>query len=203
MPKKVDPALRDRAVRLVCVSTGPSTPRRRRPRWCRLQPVLWPRLISRGRHPGRLSTSVDEGLLQAARRVRSGNTDAAMIDEALRAMVARHRLAEVESSYTAYDKHPLDEPAEWGDLASFREAAARCPRSEVWWCETAEIGRRPVVVLSRDADSPARVRTRRTVHHLDPRPRQRSRARARRGHGPPPLRGQYGLGREHLSRGPR
>lgn len=27
-------------------------------------------------------------------------------------------------------------------------------RSEVWWCETAEIGRRPVVVLSRDAAIP-------------------------------------------------
>jgi hypothetical protein len=30
-----------------------------------------------------------------------------------------------EAAYTAYDKHPLDEPDEWGDLASFREAAAR------------------------------------------------------------------------------
>jgi hypothetical protein len=48
-----------------------------------------------------------------------------MIDEALRALVARHRSAEVESSYAAYDEHPLDEPDEWGDLASFREAAAR------------------------------------------------------------------------------
>ena len=30
-------------------------------------------------------------------------------------------------------------------------------RGEVWWCELAEIGRRPVVVLSRDAAIP-RVR---------------------------------------------
>src|SRR3954465_7705996 len=73
----------------------------------------------------RLSTTVDEDLLQAARRVRSGDTDAAMIDEALRALVARHRSAEVEASYIAYDEHPLDEPDEWGDLASFREAAGR------------------------------------------------------------------------------
>ena len=73
----------------------------------------------------RLSTTVDEDLLQAARRVRSGDTDAAMIDEALRALVARHRSAEVDASYTAYDEHPLDEPDEWGDLASFREAAGR------------------------------------------------------------------------------
>lgn len=27
-------------------------------------------------------------------------------------------------------------------------------RGEVWWCETADIGRRPVVVLSRDAVIP-------------------------------------------------
>ena len=27
-------------------------------------------------------------------------------------------------------------------------------RGEVWWCETAEVGRRPVVVLSRDAAIP-------------------------------------------------
>lgn len=27
-------------------------------------------------------------------------------------------------------------------------------RGEVWWCETAEIGRRPVVVLSRDVAIP-------------------------------------------------
>jgi hypothetical protein len=48
-----------------------------------------------------------------------------MIDEALRALVARHRSAEVEASYIAYDEHPLDEPDVWGDLASFREAAAQ------------------------------------------------------------------------------
>ncbi len=73
----------------------------------------------------RLSTTVDDDLLQAARRVRAGVTDAAMIDEALRALLARHRSAEVESSYSAYDEHPLDEPDEWGDLASFREASGR------------------------------------------------------------------------------
>jgi hypothetical protein len=26
--------------------------------------------------------------------------------------------------YPAYDEHPLDEPDDWGDLSSFREAAA-------------------------------------------------------------------------------
>lgn len=30
-----------------------------------------------------------------------------------------------DASYAAYDGHPLTEPDEWGDLASFREAVAR------------------------------------------------------------------------------
>lgn len=72
----------------------------------------------------RLSTTVDSELLQDARRLRSGATDAVLIDEALRALLARHRAAEVDASYAAYDEHPLDEPDEWGDLASFRRAAA-------------------------------------------------------------------------------
>jgi len=72
----------------------------------------------------RLSTTVDAALLEDARRVRSGVTDAALIDAALEALLARHRAAEVDASYAAYDMHPLDEPDEWGDLASFRQAAA-------------------------------------------------------------------------------
>jgi len=72
----------------------------------------------------RLSTTVDAALLDGARRIRSGVTDAALIDEALRALLVRHRAAEVDASYAAYDKHPLDEPDDWGDLASFRQAAA-------------------------------------------------------------------------------
>ena len=72
----------------------------------------------------RLSTTVDSGLLEDARRVRSGLRDAALVDEALEALIARHRAAEVDASYAAYDQHPLDEPDEWGDLASFRRAAA-------------------------------------------------------------------------------
>jgi hypothetical protein len=72
----------------------------------------------------RLSTTVDSGLLESARRLRSDVTDAALVDEALAALLARHRAAEIDASYTAYDEHPLDEPDEWGDLASFRRAAA-------------------------------------------------------------------------------
>ena len=72
----------------------------------------------------RVSTTVDGELLAEARGMRTGRTDAALLDEALRALLARHRAGEVDSSYAAYGEHPLDEPDEWGDLASFREAAA-------------------------------------------------------------------------------
>ncbi|WP_026534022.1 hypothetical protein [Arthrobacter sp. H14] len=72
----------------------------------------------------RLSTTVDTELLEGARRISSGITDAALIDAALEALLVRHRAAEVDASYAAYDEHPLGEPDEWGDLASFRQAAA-------------------------------------------------------------------------------
>jgi antitoxin MazE5 len=66
---------------------------------------------------------VDADLLDRARKA-SGKADSALIDEALAAWVARHRAAEVDASYASYDVHPLDEPDEWGDLASFRRAVA-------------------------------------------------------------------------------
>jgi hypothetical protein len=71
----------------------------------------------------RLSTTVDAALLDGARQLRSGSTDAALVDEALAALLARHRAGEIDVSYAAYDRHPLDEPDAWGDLASFRRAA--------------------------------------------------------------------------------
>ncbi|MDX6297357.1 MAG: hypothetical protein QOI51_1214 [Nocardioidaceae bacterium] len=71
----------------------------------------------------RLSTTVDESLLARARRLRAGVSDAVLLDEALNALVARNRAAEIDAAYDAYDQHPLDEPDEWGDLASFRRAA--------------------------------------------------------------------------------
>lgn len=71
----------------------------------------------------RISTTVDAELLEGARRV-SGKPDSALVDEALAALLARHRAAEVDASYAAYDAHPIDEPDAWGDLASFRRAAA-------------------------------------------------------------------------------
>ena len=71
----------------------------------------------------RVSTTVDAGLLEDARRVRSELNDAALLDEALAALLARHRGRAIDAAYVAYDEHPLEEPDEWGDVASFREAA--------------------------------------------------------------------------------
>jgi hypothetical protein len=72
----------------------------------------------------RLSTTVDANLLDVARSLRTGITDASLIDEALAALLSLHRAAELDASYAAYDAHPLSEPDAWGDLASFRRAAA-------------------------------------------------------------------------------
>jgi hypothetical protein len=72
----------------------------------------------------RVSTTVDEDLLTEARKVAAAASDAALLDQALHALLAQHRRAEVDQAYLAYDEHPLDEPDEWGDLASFRAAAS-------------------------------------------------------------------------------
>lgn len=50
--------------------------------------------------------------------------DATLFDAALTALVRSSRAAEVDAAYNAYDDHPIDEPDDWGDLASFRDAAA-------------------------------------------------------------------------------
>ena len=69
----------------------------------------------------RVSTTVDQELLTKARQLRADSTDAALIDEALAALLASHRAAEIDAAYAAYDAHPIDEPDEWGDLASFHD----------------------------------------------------------------------------------
>jgi len=72
----------------------------------------------------RISTTVDERLLAEAREARSGVSDAALMDEALAALLSRQRSAEIDAAYAAaYSEHPLDEADAWGDLASFRTAA--------------------------------------------------------------------------------
>lgn len=72
----------------------------------------------------RISTTVDDDLLTRARHVTGARSDASLIDAALGALLDRHRRAEIDGAYSAYDEHPADEADEWGDLASFRSAAA-------------------------------------------------------------------------------
>jgi hypothetical protein len=72
----------------------------------------------------RVSTTVDDALLSEARSLNIAVSDAGLLDQALAALLARHRSAQADRSYAAYDEHPIDEPDEWGDLASFRAAAA-------------------------------------------------------------------------------
>ena len=79
---------------------------------------------SYGMPRARISTTVDEELLKSVRRLRAGVPDSVLIEEALAALVALHRRAEIDAAYAAYDKVPLETNDEWGDLASFRGAAA-------------------------------------------------------------------------------
>jgi len=74
----------------------------------------------------RPSTTVDHELLDRARKTLIGASDAELIDEALTALLAKHCAAEIDAGYAvAYTAHPIDEPDGWGDLDSFRRAAAR------------------------------------------------------------------------------
>ena len=72
----------------------------------------------------RVSTTVDQALLSEARSANPQHNDAALFDAALAALLARSRAAAIDDAYRAYDEHPLDEPDDWGDLASFRIAAS-------------------------------------------------------------------------------
>jgi hypothetical protein len=56
----------------------------------------------------RVSTTVDQTLRANARRLRSELNDAALLDEALAALVGQHRAAEIDAGYAVYDEHPLD-----------------------------------------------------------------------------------------------
>ena len=83
-------------------------------------PQLW---YKYGMARVRISTTVDEALLSAARKTHAGVNDSALVEEALTALLARNRAAEIDSAYAAYDRLPLDAEDEWGDLASFRVVA--------------------------------------------------------------------------------
>ncbi|MFK5584148.1 antitoxin MazE5 [Serinicoccus sp. LYQ131] len=73
-----------------------------------------------------MSTTVDAELLARAREIRSGGTDASLVEEALQALLRNHRDAELDEAYArAYSETPVEAPDEWGDLTTFLDAATR------------------------------------------------------------------------------
>lgn len=68
----------------------------------------------------RVSTTVDGELLETARQYMQGAKDAELLDEALRLLVAREHRSEIDRQIRdGYDRHPIDEPDEWGSLADW------------------------------------------------------------------------------------
>ena len=72
----------------------------------------------------RVSTTVDKDLLDEARQALAPSTDSSVMEAALKALLEQHRAAQIDAAYAAYDRQPIDQPDEWGDLASFSAAAA-------------------------------------------------------------------------------
>ncbi|MEW1981913.1 antitoxin MazE5 [Citricoccus sp. NPDC079358] len=74
----------------------------------------------------RISTTVDEALLERARRFHGQGTDASLLEAALTSLLREHRSAEVDQAYqSAYRESPADLVDEWGSLSDFLNAAAR------------------------------------------------------------------------------
>ncbi len=70
----------------------------------------------------RISTTVDDSLMARARSLEAWPSVARMVDAALEALVHRYRQTEIDASYEAYDRIPMDEPDAWGSLTDFHEA---------------------------------------------------------------------------------
>jgi len=74
----------------------------------------------------RLSTTVDRELLARARELGPHQSDASLVERALRALLDAHRATQIDAAYAAaYAERPLDVPDDWGDLASFSEAIGK------------------------------------------------------------------------------
>jgi len=86
-----------------------------------------------------VSTTVDEDLLSSARHLRAELTDAALLDEALTALLALHRSAEIDVAYAAYDEPRSASRTNGAILRHFapsRTLHDSLPaRGEGWWCE--------------------------------------------------------------------
>jgi hypothetical protein len=85
---------------------------------------------NRGMARIRVSTTVDGAPLAIARELCRRPRDAALLDQTLAAIITCHRLAVIDVAHEAYDVHPIDQPDEWGDLGSFRNASATTRRAD-------------------------------------------------------------------------
>lgn len=86
-------------------------------------PLQW---HDRGMARVRVSTTVDDALLQRARAAHGAGTDASLVEASLEALLREHREAEIDHAYArAYAEQPATSPDEWGDLGAFVDAARR------------------------------------------------------------------------------
>lgn len=71
-----------------------------------------------------MSATVDDQILEEARRLRPGVPVSAILAEALRLDVRARREEEIDAAYErAHTEHPIDERDEWGDLTSWSKSA--------------------------------------------------------------------------------
>lgn len=73
----------------------------------------------------RVSTTVDQELLEQARQLDAFATDASLIEAALQALLHSYRSAEIDAAYASAYAQPLEASDDWGKLDSFLDAAAR------------------------------------------------------------------------------
>ena len=78
-----------------------------------------------------------------ARSLRDWPNVATMMDAALTALVAVHREGEIDAAYEAYDRYPIDEPDDWGSLASFHTTNLRHRAEAGTGCSHASEGLEP------------------------------------------------------------
>jgi len=73
----------------------------------------------------RVSTTVDEELLESARASMPEARDSSVLEAALEALLRSQRSAEVDAAYAkAYAQSPIDKPDEWGDLSGWRASVS-------------------------------------------------------------------------------
>lgn len=72
----------------------------------------------------RLSTTVDSELLDRARKLGEGGTDASVIEAALLALLRQHQETQIDEAYLEADeRQPSSTRDAWGSLEDFLEAA--------------------------------------------------------------------------------